>query len=220
MTRFTPGARYDGGTRFFHWLVVLLFLAQIPAGVAMIVPAQVGEFQALPGVEQSTIDTLYILHKGLGAILIAVIFARVAWRVTHRSPPLPNTIPELERRIAKATHASLYVLMVLMVVTGYIHVIGLGFPIELLDALGVPPLIPRMERLAVISSFVHRATAFLLVSLVGVHVGEVLRHHFVLKDGVLGRMWPPIGGGPALPMDPGPEEPRAVPPSTFDSSSR
>ena len=206
MARLVPGARYDGGTRLLHWLVVLLLLAQIPAGVAMIVPAQVGGFQALPGVEQSTIDTLYVFHKGLGAILIAVVFARVAWRLTHRHPPLPATIPELERRIARITHISLHVLMVLMVVTGYVHVIGLGFPIELLDALGVPPLIPRMEHPAVISSFVHRAAAFVLVGVIGVHVAEVLRHHFVLRDGVLGRMWPPLGRGSAQPMDPGPEE--------------
>ncbi len=93
----------------------------------------------------------------------------------------------------------MYVLMVVAVVTGYVHVVGLGFPMELLDAMGVPPLIPRMERIAVVSSFVHRFTVFVLVGVVGVHVAEVLRHHWVLKDGILGRMWPPVGGGPTAP---------------------
>ena len=187
--------RYDGGARFFHWLFVLLFLAQVPAGIMMIVPAVMGDFPVLPGVEQSTVDAFYVFHKGLGAVLLVVVLARLLWRLTHRAPPLPASMPELERRIAVATHWFMYLLMVVAAVTGYVHVIGLGFPIELLDALGVPPLIPRMERLAVISSFVHRFTVFILVGVVGVHVAEVLRHHWIVKDGIMGRMWPPFGGG-------------------------
>jgi cytochrome b561 len=187
--------RYDSGARFLHWLVVLLLLAQIPAGILMIVPAVMGDFPVLPGVEQSTIDKFYILHKGLGAVLLVVILVRVLWRLTHKAPPFPDTMPPLEQRIARQTHAFMYVLMVVAGVTGYVHVIGLGFPIELLDWVGVPPLIPRMERLAVISSFVHRFTVIILIGVIGVHVAEVLRHHLIVKDGVLGRMWPPVGGG-------------------------
>ena len=203
MTTIRIGARYDGGARFFHWLFVLLFLAQVPAGIAMVVPAMIGDFPVLPGVEQTTVDAIYVFHKGLGAVLLVVVFARLLWRITHPAPPLPDTIPELERRIAGGTHAFMYVLMVVAVVTGYVHVIGLGFPIELLDALGVPPLIPRMEGIAVVSSFVHRFTVILLVGVVAIHVAEVLRHHWVLKDGILGRMWPPLGGGPTAPDQPG-----------------
>jgi len=196
------GTRYDAGARFLHWLIVLLFLAQVPAGLMMVVPAVIGDFPVLPGVEQSTIDALYIFHKGMGAILLVVVLARLLWRLTHRPPPYLDTMSAFEKRMAARAHAFLYVLMVVAAVTGYVHVIGLGFPIELLDALGVPPLIPRMEGIAVISSFVHRFTVFILAAVVGVHVAEVLRHHFVLKDGVLGRMWPPFGG--AAPVAPPP----------------
>jgi cytochrome b561 len=185
--------RYDAGARFFHWLVVLLFLAQVPAGIAMVVPAQMGDFAVLPGVEQRTIDIIYIFHKGLGAVLILVVFARLFWRLTHRVPPWPATMPVMEQRIASQTHWVMYACMVVAVVTGYVHVVGLGFPMELLNALGVPPLIPRMERLAVISSFVHRFTVIFLLGLVAIHIAEVFRHHWVLKDNVLGRMWPPFG---------------------------
>jgi len=126
-------------------------------------------------------------------VLILVVFARLFWRLTHRPPPWPSTMPALEQRIATQTHWVMYACMVVAVVTGYVHVVGLGFPMELLDALGVPPLIPRMERLAVISSFVHRFTVIFLLGLVAIHIAEVYRHHLVLKDNVLGRMWPPFG---------------------------
>jgi cytochrome b561 len=183
---------------------VLLFLAQVPAGIAMVVPAMIGDFPVLPGVEQRTVDAIYVFHKGLGAVLIVVVLARLLWRLTHKPPPFPATMPPLEQRIARQTHAFIYFLMVLAVVTGYVHVVGLGFPMELLDYLGVPPLIPRMERLAVISSFVHRFTVFVLTGVVGVHIAEVLRHQWVVKDGIMSRIWPPFGGAepPPTPAEP------------------
>jgi cytochrome b561 len=167
----------------------------------MVVPAMIGDFPVLPGVEQRTIDAIYVFHKGLGAVLIVVVFARLIWRLFHRAPPWPDTMPAFEQRVATQTHWFLYFLMVLAVVTGYVHVVGLGFPMELLDYLGVPPLIPRMEAIAVASSFIHRFTVFVLVGVVGVHVAEVLRHHYVVKDGIMKRMWP-IFGGDAEPAPP------------------
>lgn len=199
--------RYGAGARFFHWLVVLLFLAQVPAGIAMVVPAQMGDFAVLPRVEQRTIDVIYIFHKGLGAVLIVVVFARLLWRLTHPAPRWPPSMPALEQRIATQTHWVMYLLMVVAVVTGYVHVVGLGFPMELLNAMGIPPLIPRMERAAVISSFVHRFTVILLMGLVAIHIAEVFRHHWVLKDNILGRMWPPFGARNPYAPTSGPRSP-------------
>lgn len=172
-------------TRLFHWLVVLLVLIQIPVGIAMIVPV----------LDQRTVDVLYIIHKGLGAVLLVVILMRVLWRLTHRPPPMPGHWPPLERRIASVTHGLIYVLMVVVPVSGYVRVIGDGFPIELLDWLGVPPLLSDMPAAASVASLVHRFAVFALVGLVAVHIAEALRHQLVEQDGEMARMWPPVGGG-------------------------
>lgn len=203
--------RYGAGARFFHWLTVLLFLAQVPAGIAMVVPAMIGDFPVLPGIEQRTIDVIYIFHKGLGAVLIVVVFARLIWRLTHPAPPLPESIPAMERRIASQTHAFMYVLMVIAVVTGYVHVVGLGFPMELLNYLGVPPLLPRMEKLAVASSFIHRFTVIFLLGVIAIHIAEVYRNQWVEKNGVLNRMWPPFGKPPADAMTKSESSPGGAP---------
>jgi len=185
--------RYDAGARLLHWLVVLLVLVQVPAGIAMIAP----------GLEQPTIDFLFIVHKGLGVVVLVVVLLRVLWRLTHPAPPMSPAIPEAERRIAGVTHGVIYLVLIVVGVSGYVRVIGEGFPIEMLDALGVPPLLPSVPRVAAMASLVHRFAVFLLISLVAVHVAEVLRHHLVVKDGTLGRMWPPLGGGspPAEPKE-------------------
>ncbi len=197
--------RFGSGARLFHWLVVLLLLVQIPAGIAMIVPA----------LEQGSIDKLFILHKGLGVVLLVVVLTRVLWRLTHPAPPMSEAIPELERRIATTAHGVIYAVLVVVAGSGYVHVVGDGFPIEWMDALGLPTLLPLMPEVARLASLVHRFSTFLLVALVAVHVAEVLRHHLVVRDGTLERMWPPLGGGSAgPPPEPDPEgEPGGVAPS-------
>ena len=181
--------RFGAGARLFHWLVVLLVMVQIPAGIAMIAPA----------LEQGTIDWLFVLHKGLGVVLLVVVVARVFWRLTHRAPPMSDAIPELERRIATTAHWVIYAVLLVVAGSGYVRVVGEGFPIEMLDALGLPTLLPLMPEVASWASLVHRFATFLLMALVAVHVAEVMRHQLVLRDGTLSRMWPPLGGGNALP---------------------
>ena len=181
--------RFGVGARLFHWTVVLLLLVQIPAGIAMIAPA----------LEQGSIDRLFVLHKGLGVVLLVVVTARVLWRLTHPAPPMSEAIPELERRIAIATHGVIYAVLVVIAGSGYVHVVGGGFPIEMMDALGLPTMLPLMPEVASWASLVHRFSTFLLVALVAVHVAEVVRHHLVVQDGTLARMWPPLGGGSAGP---------------------
>ena len=173
-----------GCSHLFHWSVVLLLLVQIPGGMAMIAP----------GLGQGSIDRLFVLHKGLGVVLLVVVMARVLWRLTHRAPPMPESIPELERRIAIAMHGVIYAVLVVVAGSGYGHVVGGGFPIEMMDALGLPTMLPLMPEVASWASLVHRYSTFLLVALVAVHVAEVLRHHLVVQDGTLARMWPPLGG--------------------------
>jgi cytochrome b561 len=175
---------YGTVARILHWVVALLVVLQIPAGIAM-----TSEPLA------AWADPIYIFHKGSGAVLFVLVLARVAWRLTHRAPAFPAFMPPLEQRIAGATHVAIYVLLVVMVVSGYIRTVGDDFPIELLDVLGVPPLIPPMPRLAHAMLVVHQFTVVALVGLVAVHVSAVLRHHMIERNPVLARMWPPVRVG-------------------------
>jgi cytochrome b561 len=167
--------------RLLHWTIALLVVLQIPAGIAM-----TSEPLA------AWADPLYVFHKGSGAVLLALVLARVVWRLTHRAPPFPDYMPPLEQRIAGATHVAIYVVLVMMVVSGYVRTVGEGFPIELLDAVGIPPLLPEMPRLARAMLVVHQFAAVALVGLVAVHVSAVLRHRMIEGNPILERMWPPV----------------------------
>ncbi|TVQ36453.1 MAG: cytochrome b [Geminicoccaceae bacterium] len=172
---------YDTVQRMLHWLTVAFLLVLIPVGIAMTHPA----FRPLQ-------DTLFIIHKNGGVLLFLVLVARVGWRLTHRPSPQPAELPTIHRRVAAFTHFMLYVLLFTMVITGYLRVVGGGFPIELLDALGIPPLIGTMRETATIISAVHKFTAYALVVVIVVHVTAAIQHALVHRNSVMQRIWPPI----------------------------
>jgi cytochrome b561 len=175
-------ARYGVVARLLHWLIALLVVLQIPAGIAM-------TSEPLAAVT----DPLFIYHKGMGAVLLVLVLTRAVWRATHRPPAFPDYMTPAEKRIAGTTHLAIYALLLTMTVSGYLRTVGDGFPIELLDALGIPPLIPQMPRLAAAMLVVHQFAVMGLVALVAVHVAMVLRHHLIERNPVLVRMWPPVG---------------------------
>jgi cytochrome b561 len=140
-------------------------------------------------------DPIFILHKGMGVVLLVLILGRIAWRLTHRPPAFPDYMPPLEQRMAHSTHIAIYVLLVTMVVSGYVRTVGDDFPIELLDALGVPPLIPTMPDVAAVMLVVHQFAVIGLIGLVAVHISAVMMHHLIQRHGTLRRMWPPWGSG-------------------------
>lgn len=171
---------YDRMSRILHWLTALMVLAMIPAGLVMTET----DNKALQ-------DTLFILHKNSGALLIVLIVLRLIWRATHPAPPLPDSLPAIQKFAARATHIALYLLLIVMAVSGFVRVRAGGFPIEMLDALGLPPFIARNETLAATAKSIHARAKFALMLFIALHVGAAAYHGLVRKDGVFSRMWTP-----------------------------
>ena len=174
-------AGYGTTARMLHWLVAALILAMIPVGLLMV----------QDGLDRSLGDALYLFHKNVGSLLIVIIALRLVWRLTHPPAPLPATMPDWQRRVAGLSHLALYGLMVVMPLSGYIRVRAGGFPIEGLDALGLPTLVPRSKPLADAASSLHELAAWALMAVLALHLGAALHHALIRRDGVWARMWPP-----------------------------
>jgi cytochrome b561 len=177
---------YRPVAKALHWLTALLVLATFPAGLVM----------AREGLDRGLQDALYIFHKNVGVAILALVAARLLYRRAHPPPPLPASVPPLQARIASATHWGLYLLLIVMAVSGYLRVKAGGFPVEGLDALGVPSLVPRSDALEAAAQAVHWWTRLAVAALVLMHVGAALLHAVVLRDGVFQRMWPGRGARP------------------------
>jgi len=175
-----PAPSYRAPARWIHWLMALLVLATIPVGFLMI----------QDGLSRPLQNNLFIFHKNIGVLLLLLIIIRLLYRWRNPPPPKPAHLPAWQARIAGATHGLLYALLVVMPLAGYVRVRAGGFPIEALDALGIPALVPRSDALADFAKSVHFFGAWGIALLVALHVGAALHHGIIKRDGVFSRMWP------------------------------
>ena len=138
-------------------------------------------------------DKLFVVHKGLGPVVLVVVLARLAWRAFNPPPPLPASVPQTQARLAELVHVGLYTFLIIQAVSGYVRVTTGGFPLEALQALGIPPLLPKAEAVSRAASTVHLLSVVVLIVLIAAHAGAAAYHGLVRRDGVFSRMWPPAG---------------------------
>lgn len=174
--------QYATGTRFLHWLVAVMVLSTLPIGVIML----------QEGLPRNVQNTLFILHKNGGVLILLLVLLRLVWRVRYPAPPRPDALPVMQARIAQGAHLALYAALLVMAISGYVRVRAGGFPIEMLDPLNLPALVPRSDSLAESAKSVHATARYVLAALILAHVAAGL-NHLRKKDGVFARIWPPLG---------------------------
>jgi cytochrome b561 len=170
-TTYTPVAKS------LHWLMALLILGLLVLGTYM---------SDLPLSPQKL--ELYAWHKWAGVTVFLLVWLRLAWRVAHRPPGLPASLSPRMRLAAHAGHAALYVLMVLIPLSGWLMSSAKGFQTVWFGVLPIPDLIGKDRLLGEILQQVHEALSSLLMLTLAGHVAAALWHHFVLKDDTLRRM--------------------------------
>lgn len=154
----------------------------------------------LPNVSPIKFD-LYQLHKSFGLTILALTFARLGWRLTHRPPALPVKMPSWQKLIARATHWAFYALMFLTPLAGWAMVSAspTDIPTKWFGLTGVPhmPFFAGVADRAAVEDIlkeVHEYLAFGILFLLALHVGAALKHQFFNRDGVFQSMTPRSGG--------------------------
>ena len=170
--------RYTGPAIAAHWIVALLIIAAWPLGVYM------HELPLSPDKLK-----LYAYHKWIGITVLLLFVPRVLWRITHR-PPAPVPMPAWQHKVAEGTHHLLYLLMVLVPLSGWLMSSAKGFQTVLFGVLPIPDLLGRNPELGNLLASVHGGLNALLVVVVIGHAAAALKHHFIDKDDVLTRMLP------------------------------
>lgn len=173
------GTRYGVPAQTLHWGIVLLLLILFPLGWYMTgLPLGLEKFEA------------YQLHKSLGLVVLSVMLLRLAWRWRNPPPPAPAGLPLWMRLAATFTHFALYGTLFLQVGLGIAMSFKANAPIAFFDLFSLPnPLTPD-KKVAEWLSTAHSWTGNAIVSLIALHAGAALWHHFVRRDDVLRRMLP------------------------------
>ena len=168
---------YTPVAKGLHWLMAVLIFGLLALGIYM---------HELPLSPQKL--TLYSWHKWAGVTVFLLVWLRLAWRVTHRPPALPESLSKHMRLAAHAGHAALYLLMIAIPLTGWLMSSAKGFQTVWFGVLPIPDLLGRDRELGDLLQQVHKLLNLLLMLTLAGHVLAALWHHFVLKDDTLRRM--------------------------------
>ena len=137
--------------------------------------------------EESPRAFYFNLHKSIGLTILMLIVLRMYWRFTHRPPAFLNSMKLWEKRLAKATHHSLYLLMFLIPLSGIIMSAGSKYGIKWFGI----KVIPGFDDKAIRELFFefHEIFGLLLLLLLIFHILGAIKHSIIDKDGTLRRMW-------------------------------
>lgn len=169
-------SRYHPVLVVLHWLLALLIIAMLVMGFFVLATT--------PNTDPHKIDVLE-MHMAAGMLILALMLIRFVVRMCTARPAQLPTGHGIFDRIAAVAHYGFYVLILLMVGTGYATGILARLP-AIVFARNGEPLPPGF---AVFPTWVaHRALAVLLLGLIVLHVAGVCYHQFAKKDGIFQRM--------------------------------
>jgi len=168
---------YTLTSRALHWFTAILVLVMLPAGLAM------GELGRWP-----LQDLLFHLHTSIGALLIPIVAVRLLYRLTHVPLPLPPEISAIHRLAAELLHWSLYALLIIQPMVGWIGASAHGARIMVLWMFELPPIWPSDKSLSDKMFALHGVIGLILTFTLVAHIGAALFHQFVRKDHVFIRM--------------------------------
>lgn len=173
--------RYNRTAIFLHWLVGLGILGTLGLGLYMVdLPFSPAKLQ------------IYSWHKWAGMTLLFLAVVRLAWRLSHPAPALPDTMGPLTRLAAHAGHWVLYILMLAIPLSGWLMSSAQGFSVVWFGVLPLPDLVAKNLELGEWLNSIHLILNYTLIATLIGHIGAALHHHFIKKDTVMSRMLPLI----------------------------
>ena len=166
--------RYAAISRILHWIIAVLVLLTWPLG------------QMIDFAKKDVQGGFYMIHEGLGFLVLWLMLVRVGNRFIVRPPAHGG--PALERMAASTVHGLLYLFLIIMPVSGFLATNAHGFPLNWFGLGTVWSPIGKSPDIAWTLSAIHEWSAWILLGLFAMHIGATLFHHVVHKDDTLYRI--------------------------------
>ncbi len=162
-----------------HWLMAFIVIGLLILGLYMVtLPINAEKLK------------LYGWHKEWGILILMLVVARLIWRFSNITPPLPNHLPAWQKWAASSVHYAFYLFLFAMPLSGWMISSAAGLPVSFFGLFVLPDLVAPNKALMVLLEEIHKWLGYGLILAIVAHVGASLQHHFIYKDNILRRMWP------------------------------
>lgn len=170
MTTKSSADRYGSVAASIHWVTALAVILMLASGQNM-------------SLNDDLVGSILPIHVALGVLVGVLTLFRILWWVALDKHPAPQAgMSAAQTRLAQIVHVGLYLAVLAMVFTGIGMVALTGAAQQIF---GGGPL-PRFDDVPPFTG--HSAISKVLLVLALGHIAAALWHHFIKRDGLIGRM--------------------------------
>ncbi|MBT4922353.1 MAG: cytochrome b [Rickettsiales bacterium] len=128
------------------------------------------------------------VHQAVGMVLLLLMIFRVIWRLKSITPDALESHSRIELVLGKIMHISLYVVIFVIILSGYVITTADGENVSVFGLFTIPALPFNFDYQADIAGVVHFYLACAIMIMALLHGAAALKHHFIDKDDTLRRM--------------------------------
>lgn len=163
--------RYHGVHRLLHAVMALLIPALFGLGLWMVdLDFYHGWYHRAPE-----------LHKAVGVLVALLLVPRLLLLLLKK--------PLVTQRLVRLVHVSMYLLLLLVLASGYFIATAEGQGVDVFGLFVVPALQFSIDNQADIAGKIHLWSAWALIVLTVLHLAGALKHAWIDKDDTMQRMW-------------------------------
>ena len=168
--------RYSNLSVILHWLVAIMLIMAMVMGTTVLVN--------IPNDDPEKINALKG-HMIFGFMITTFMIVRLIVKMKSINPPPMVTGHALRDKMGTSVHQILYILVILMGLSGFGIAVLAGIPDVILGVEGATlpetfnDLLPRLA---------HGLIAKLIMAMVALHVLAAIYHQLILKDNIISRM--------------------------------
>jgi cytochrome b561 len=171
--------KYTKTAMLFHWLIALLIIAAFCLAVTMV---------NIPGITPTKLK-YFSWHKWLGVTIFGLSCLRLLWRLSHPAPAY-QPMPEWQKHAASGLHIFLYILILVIPISGYLYTMAAGVPVIYLGHFPMPVIMDPNPTLKPLIKEIHFYLNMTLLACFVLHVAAALKHQFIERDNTINRMLP------------------------------
>lgn len=169
--------RYHPALVTLHWLLALLIISELAFGFFGLAP--------MPNTDPQKVDILRV-HMISGVTILVLMAIRFGVRLATAKPPEATTGSPALYKLQPVSHHGFYLLVLLMVGSGFGTAFAAGLPAIVFGHSGAP-LPDDFDNFAPFK--VHATIGLLITASLAVHVVAAFYHQHGKKDGLFRRMW-------------------------------